>query len=224
MLLSEIIDETRDILDDSVPPYLWSDKFLAICANRAINDLCIKARVITDSTTTDICSISVVSGTKDYLYDSRIIEISRAKLSSQSYALRKRSVYYLDNHKRGWESDSDGIPTIYLTDKTTGYITLHPTPNTTDTLLLRVARLPLLTLSDEDMTVTPEIPAQYHEDIIDGILGYAYSKQDTETFDPIKAERYKGMWKQRLIEITNEILIESSVDTNIDPIPDYMDE
>ena len=224
MLLSEIIDENRGILDDRVPPYLWSDKDLAGCVNRTINDLCIKAKIIIDSTTADICTISVVSGTKDYLYDPRIIEIKRARLYSQSYPLRKRSVYYLDNHKVGWESDSDGTPVMYLIDKTTGYITLHPTPSADDSLLLTVARLPLVRLSDEDMSAIPEIPAQYHNDIYDGILGYAYSKQDSETFDPIKAERYKAMWKQKIFEITNDMLINNSVDTNIDPNPDYMDE
>lgn len=224
MKLKEIIEIARNELDDNVAPYLWSDANIVAYTNKAINELCTKAKIVSDASTAAITQIAVVVGTKDYRLDSRVVEVRRARLSSQSRQLRKRSVAYMDNNKPGWESDSAGTPTMYLTDSTTGYITLHTTPDAEDTLLMTVFRLPLTQLSVDDLEVEPEIHMRYHDEIVDGILGYAYSKQDTETFDPVKAERYKELWRQKILDIANNTLIDNSVDTNIDPNNDYMDE
>ncbi len=222
MTIREIIEFVRNILDD-VNASLWSDKELVAYTEKAIRDLCKKATILTDSTTTDICQISVVAGTKSYATDKRILEINRAKLTSQTIPLKKKSVQYFEMFKPSWENDSTGTPLYYLTDYTTGYITLHPTPISDDTLKFTVTRLPLEQLSVDDMDAEPEIPEQYHDELYDGILSYAYNKQDTDTFDARKSDMSKSLWMQKINEIANDIAIENSVDTNLNPLPDYMD-
>lgn len=222
MTIREIIEVVRNILDDANAS-LWSDKELVTYTEKAIRDLCKKAAVLIDSSTTDICQVSVVDGTKDYIIDKRILEIRRARLTSQTMPLKKKSAQYFEMFKPTWESDSTGTPLYYLTDHTTGYITLHPTPVSDDILKLTVVRLPLEHLSVDDMDVEPEITEKYHDELYEGILSYAYSKQDADTFDARKSATAKALWMQKIQEIANDIAIENSVDTNLNPLPDYMD-
>ena len=224
MLLSEIIATVRDELDDKVPPFLWTDIDIVRYANRSQNELATKARVIVDSTTTAITQIAVVAGTEDYALDSRIVAVKRCRLASQARRLIGRSVYYLDNHKVGWELDSAATPIFYLLDRTTGFITIHPKPVLNDVLLMTVNRIPLVQLDVNSLNNSPEIPVRHHNDLIIGVLSYAYNKKDTDHFDPRKTLMYRQEWMKIIDDIKNSEAIDITVDTNQDPNPDYMDE
>ncbi len=69
-----------------------------------------------------------------------------------------------------------------------------------DTLLMIVNRIPLtpFTVSDIGATpaISPEIKSVYHGGLLHGIAKRAYLKQDTETYDPQKAERHRLLFEQ----------------------------
>jgi hypothetical protein len=69
------------------------------------------------------------------------------------------------------------------------------------TATLSVIRLPLTQITSADLTVEPPIPEDDHISLLDGILGYAYLKQDTETYDPQKAARHLLIFQASINEM-----------------------
>ena len=70
-------------------------------------------------------------------------------------------------------------------------------------------------------TDTPEIRPEYHPALVQWMLYRAYSKQDTETCDPAKAEKALAKFTQEFGEARsarNETWRRNRVETHIDPI------
>lgn len=59
-----------------------------------------------------------------------------------------------------------------------------------ETVEMSVARLPLTAIASADLTVEPPFAEVYHDGLVEGVLKYAYLKQDTETYDPQKSARH----------------------------------
>lgn len=69
--------------------------------------------------------------------------------------------------------------------------TLIAEPNTSailrkieDSIKMSVYRLPLTEVSLANLTSSPEVRSMWHRGFVHGILAEAYTKQDTETYDP----------------------------------------
>ena len=78
-----------------------------------------------------------------------------------------------------------------------------------DTVLMRVARLPLVTYTANDLELgtppTPELDATYHYGMADGIAKYAYLKQDSETYDTQKAKRHGDAFEEFKSQVRLEV-------------------
>ena len=99
MTLEELICACRtDRLDDTVETYHWSKAELTRFLNDAQDEACRRARLLTDSSTPEICRIAVIAGTALYTLDPRIIFVRRAKLALRSKPLGFAS--YLDLDER----------------------------------------------------------------------------------------------------------------------------
>jgi hypothetical protein len=207
MNVTQAVGFVRSRLGDEVEPYLWSNADLISYFNQRLNNLAERTGYYRDSCTSEICSIAVEAGVSDYALDNRIIEIRRVKSSWTTVPLTKRTVAYMDAYKAGWDDDeaTTDTPYVWIPDKHAGYLTLWPTPNAAGTLRLTVDRTPLneLTVSDIDATpATPiELPAVWHFDLIDGVLASAYSKQDTDTYDPRKAAENEQKWEHFILRV-----------------------
>lgn len=64
--LSQLIEECREELDDDVAPYLWSDAVLTRHLNEAVEEACIRARLLVESGRPEICHINLEPGRADY--------------------------------------------------------------------------------------------------------------------------------------------------------------
>lgn len=133
--------------------------------------------IIGDSTKA-LSRVCVVSGTKDYSLSEKVLKISNCYLSSDGLPLAQKMVGWLDRNYYQWRSD-EGKPRYWIEEK--GRITLVPIPDNNlnsgtgkDTLRLEIYRLPLTDQSIESNT-TPEIPEEYHFDLIHWICHLAYS-------------------------------------------------
>lgn len=71
---------------------------------------------------------------------------------------------------------------------------------------LVVYRLPVNTLSHDTTTDELEIPDQFQEDIIPGILALCFEKNDEETYRPNLAAKYEAQFERRCSQIGQEIL------------------
>lgn len=76
-----------------------------------------------------------------------------------------------------------GAPSHYYTDADSGHIGVYPTPGPSEDgteLALRVARLPLRPLSLNRPDAEPEIPEEYHLDLVDWACWRALRNQDAD--------------------------------------------
>lgn len=193
MTADEIIALARDISDDTEEPFLWSDNEWVNYLNKVLNELCEETLLISDSTTAAICTLAIAVNTAKYPYDTRIIRIKRAKISGETNPLVKKTIDELDVSLPGWESQT-GTPKYYITEQDTGSILLIPKPDAIKTLNFTVNRLPLAQISLSTLGSSPEIHFKYHPYLLDGMLAWAYRKQDADTFEVTKASGYGALW------------------------------
>ena len=188
MNLREIRAQVREWLDDDRQPYLWSDMALNSYVNQAVTEAVIRVEGIKDDSTTAICTIAVTTPTAEYTLDSRILEVTRAKLASQSRKLNETSIWDLDTNVAFWETYPASTTTHYYADTTLNKIRLFPAPSTNDTLSLMVLRLPLTDLVTE--TDTPELEVRHHPGLAHWACFLAYQKRDADANDMAKSAHH----------------------------------
>jgi hypothetical protein len=87
-----------------------------------------------------------------------------------------------------------------------------------DTLNLEVARVPLVEVAIQNIaTASPEVDADYHMDLIDGILALAYLKRDSETYNLQEAMKYKKMWEDDISDAKSDQIIITESDEAFEP-------
>jgi hypothetical protein len=163
-------------------------------ANEAVAEACIRGRLLTDSTTSDICSIPIVAGTSVYAHDPRIIHIMRGKISGASRPLKRVSFTVLDDTYQGWE-DKSGEIEAFVTGMDKGKIRLFRNPAAVATLNLTVARLPLVQMVD--LADEPEIHSSLHTSLVYWIKHKVYNNTDAELFDKNRADVHLQMFEQK---------------------------
>lgn len=213
MTVDDYIATNRSRLDDETTTYLWSNADLISYTNRRINEFSRETNYFRDNTTAAICSIAVTAGTKSYALDSRVLEVVRVLGSwdADKKPLARKSVTYMDSKYPSWEDDDPDDPLYYITDRTNGYITLHPTPLTSGTLSLDVIRLPLAQLTTADISKTPtaatlDFPLMWIDNLIDGVLASAFAKPDSQTRNPKMEQYHLGLWNQFLSDAKNYLI------------------
>lgn len=193
MQLTELVAECRRRLDDTVAPYLWSDAELIAHLNEAEREACIRSRLITDRSTAGIVVISLVAGTASYNLSPLVIEIRRAKVDGQHAPLTHTSLEALDREYTNWES-SQGDPRQFF--EADHDIQIVPKPRENGTLRLVVYRLPLtdMVLPTDPVTPgaknAPEIPAEFHLQLVPWALHRAYLKRDNDTYDETRSNAH----------------------------------
>jgi hypothetical protein len=75
-----------------------------------------------------------------------------------------------------------------------------------DTMNLNVTRLPINQISLDNLNVSPELPFLYHDKLPDGIMKYAYLKQDTETYDPKASATHGVIFAGFIEDVKKELL------------------
>jgi len=122
--------------------------------------------------------------------------------------------------------------TLTLSNVTDTILTVNETPvnenlcsatlrKVRDTVLMRVARLPLVTYTASDLGLatppTPELDATYHYGLMDGIAKYAYLKQDTETYDFERSKRHGDIFGEFKSSVALDMAILMEGDTVCSP-------
>lgn len=193
MTLSELIKIARQRLGDTVRgPYLWTTAELKEFANDAQREACRRSRLIVDSTTAEICQITLASGTDTYALDDRVIFIKRAIVDGQSMPLGRAHSADLDNNAPGWETET-GLPRAYVPNMDVHSFRPYPAPDGAYTVRLTVIRTPLVDMDDGDDT--PEIRGRYHLGLVNWMQYRAYMKQDSQVFDPKAASVAESMFE-----------------------------
>jgi hypothetical protein len=195
MTVGELIENmVRPRLDDvNGPPYLVSDPQMIVYANEAQIEAAIRARLLVDSTTANVATISASANSWQYELDSRVAFVKRARFSSQSFNLKKRQTEWMDKCVPGWESHSAGTPVYYITDYETGLLCVYPKLETADTLKLTVVREPLnaLELMEDEFELKP----RHQYGLADWILHRCYAMPDADIHDTQKSFEHLALFE-----------------------------
>lgn len=222
MTLLELIDDFRARVDDTggdtgtVPSgfsyyweysdsgCLWKNREITQFFNWAHREIAMR-RPYRDSTSTGICTKTVVAGTARYTLDPVILSIEDVLLASTGRSLQKTTIRDLRLLAVGTQSltgieawkTTSGVPQYYCEDAEPGKITLIPVPSADDSLLMTVYRLPLDPFSWTTRTSElDEPPMQLQETLVQGAMARAYQKRDADTYDPRHAAFHEAQFNQ----------------------------
>lgn len=207
MLVTALLNRIRERLDDPLPDAdhliegedadidcRWKTTELLGYLTDAEREACIRARLIRDSETADICVFDIGVGDNSYPLDSRVLAVLRLVVPGITRPLSRVTFDELDRVSPGWQEQT-GEPSQYCLDLDANTIYLDRLPlDAYAGATLTVNRLPLADLALYDAgppevdAVELEIPEQYHVDLIDWVERCAYLKRDTETYDKVRAD------------------------------------
>lgn len=187
MTLDELIAQARGDADDAIEPYLFPRTSLVRWFNEAVEEACIRGRLIHESALEAVCRIGLEPGRAVYPLHRALYEIShvawRADGAGARRAMELCSTELLDRTVRDWRDLPAGRP-LYAVQGDTS-IRLVPAPAALSTLMLEGYRLPIEPMSqggDE-----PEISSAHHRLLVLWVLWRAFSTPDTDFYDMDRA-------------------------------------
>lgn len=212
-LLAELRENVlRDVTDSvNVDPesQLWDDSSLV----RYLNDAQVRFAVATlcfrDETTPAITRIAMVAGVDAYTLDPRVIalygaRLDRTHLSRTTYAAMYSNRGDLSTGGPITDYSQQGQPRQFYTDRETGKIGVYPAPDATtggQQLILRVARRPVLNLTPSNLDMVPEIPEEFHLDLVDWAAYRALRNHDVDGENMAKANSHKKRFEDTVLEL-----------------------
>lgn len=177
MTRAEVLAELREVLNDKVSPYGWSDARLLRFLSLGQDQFCKDTGFFRDATT---YKVNAVAGTASYALSPRIIQVMRASLDGA----------YLEKFS-GVAPAGSGQPFAWQTDLEHGMISLYPTPDadcTIDLAVWRKSRSAFSTSGDL------ELPDDLHLAPVEWAAFLAFSDHDRELQDPVKAADHKARY------------------------------
>jgi hypothetical protein len=194
MTLSDLIKVFRSDADDVALPNQFADEEVIEYAVDAQMEAARRARLLTDSTTAEICRAAITADDPWVQLDPRVIFVRRAIVDGRTIPLCKAQQREMDASVPGWESSVSSSVTHYIADAQSGSLRLWPPPSVSGTLRLTVVREPLVAM--EDMADEPEIPTRYHRSLVYWMLYRGFSRPDSDTYDKERAALNLALFEQ----------------------------
>ena len=189
MNLSELIRQFRVESNDKVEPYFVEDQDVTAWLNEAVEEACVRGRLVHESQAPEVCQIQVTAGNSQYKLHEALYEITqvyfdpgqdqtikRVRLASEEYLTR---TYYED-----WPLKK-GHPEFAIQSDTG--LRLVPCPDEDGLLMLEGYRGALTPMVEDDDSPV-DLFRGHHVHLINWALHKAFSVSDGEFFDPNRAQ------------------------------------
>ena len=205
MTAAEILALARVYLQDEVSPYGWSNDFLLGALNRAQQEAALRTLCLEDSSTAAVCAIAVTALDATVALDARVIRIEELRYTgatAEKPLLQRAADEFARVHGAAWRTHQ-GDPQEWMCDGTS--ILLYPIPLVNGTISLTVKRMPLLPVAlslgspapnPAVATLTPEIPADWHRQLVHWLCHEAYMIPDTDLYRPEAAAMQLALFEQ----------------------------
>jgi len=198
MTLRELLEELRSqILRDTSSAVgaaasegaLHSDESLINYIRDAEVKFAIRTACLRDSRTDSVCLITLVEGQSEYDVSKRIINVfgarydGRINLGPIGFTNEITPRANLSPSVPTQYSTTPGEPRFFYTDSGSGVIGVVPAPgpeHAGKTIRLTVTRKPLVPLTKSNLSAEPEIPEEYHLDLLGWAAFLALSNNDSE--------------------------------------------
>jgi hypothetical protein len=229
MTAAEIISASRTLLNDVAQPYKWTDTELLAYLNDSLNTIARETDYFIDTYTSSVINITIATNTQDYAISTNVLNILNAKLLSESVNLTHSTSYEMNNTFPMWRyivttNDSTDTPTRYITDYRTGYISLYPCPDASNTLVLQTIRRTSSTLSSTETigditatTNTPDIRSDFHFGLVDGIIARACLKIGINVYDYKRSISHFALFNKLLDSIKRDMIKRNAINKTITP-------
>lgn len=202
MTLSELIAKFRVLAFDKVEPYLFDDESVIGWLNEAVQEACIRGRLLHECDNVDICQIVLQQGQIKYQTHPKLYEITHASISLPDVNDGRRepicliSFEEMDKAYDDWRYDGTHRrhynDPYYLIQHDT-YVRLSYPPKDSGVLYLEGYRLPNEMINDDDV---PELHLAHHSHLLDWALHKAFDIPDSEVFDPNKSQMAEARFTQ----------------------------
>lgn len=215
MTLEELLEELREVIlrdvsnaeSVDVEDLLWSDRALVRYINDGYQRFCERSLILEDATSAEATQITLQEGVLSYPLHSSVISVASAVFDGK--ALRKVSANEMQGHlpevvgfSPAMVAKYNGV-SAYVPDYNVGtfHVLGSPTADEAGKVVnLRVCRLPLAPLTLDDVTVVPEIPQQYHLDILEWAAFRALRNHDNDAENMAKASAHSTRFERAVEE------------------------
>jgi hypothetical protein len=205
----ELLDRFRSEVHDTAEPQLWTDEEVVSYLDRSQRIYCREGGGIADSTS-DATKINIVAGEPFGVLHPKVLKLRYVERESDHIEIdiwnfedaQFRPMYDTISYtfpKRFAFDDTQGVVSKLVTGMEQGKVRWVYVPAADDTALCIVYRMPLETLSLENLCEL-EIPEEDHELLLDGMKALAYKKEDAETFDKSRQERHEAAFLTQCAE------------------------
>lgn len=211
MTPARLYDLFRTDIVDTAKPYLWSDDEVWEYMDEAQKQFTRLTGGISDSSST-LTQLSVAVGDEWLDISPRIIKIRHAQKTTNDAELQivnfeDTELLQRDNDygiRRIFKLNSDSGPLQYLVaGMERARLRLLPIPDTAEDIKLIVYRIPLEDITS-DSQPDFEIEDQHHRPLLHWMKKLAYEKQDAETFDKDKSEKFEAKFLAYCAEAKHE--------------------
>lgn len=235
MNLGEMLDELRtgvlhDVSDQIAgvtQDQLWSDTRLIRYINEAQRRFARRSLVIRDGNTPDCCQVQMVANQILYPLHTSVIAVISAKYTGDQTDLARAGHAALTTYRMpdtylfnpiGLANLPPGKVLAYSTDEqvsandygTFNRITLrvYPQPSSdfTGIVNLRVVRLPISRFTVDNIAAYPEVPEDYHLDLLDWAAYLALRIADNDAGDEDRAAAYAKSFEDHCVTARKEVM------------------
>ena len=225
MTLSELLSTLRaDYLRDTGRPYLWSDATLVNRIDDAQRRFARQTLCLRDNSTPEVTQVTLVAGQSEYILHEAVIGVISARYDtsiSDLYQAGHKELatgFYINSwfNSPSSVSNAPGEPLAWsidegLANEDRGRMTLriYPVPDSNAAgkiVYLRTIRMPLTNLSMDNLTSgVPEIPEDYHLDLLDWAAYRALRTLDGDAGGSVAGDRFRQRFEEAVVECRNEV-------------------
>ena len=192
MKIADLILIARtDYLDDVVGSDLWDDDFMFRAFSEAERQACNRQNFLYD----DNIPITLVADQTTYRLPSNITKLD--KFIFQSNVIAHLSKHELERSYPAWRDQTgmkDQVVSFFVQARNVRFV---PSPTTDDdglVVTMESFRLPLKSKIND--SYVPEIPEEYHRDLIYWVLHSAYKKQDADAFNQERSDYFLNIFTE----------------------------
>jgi hypothetical protein len=207
---------------------MWTDATFIRYLNDAQRRFARRTLCLRDGHTPACCEVVLAEGVIDYTLHTSVLAVLSARNESEEGDIPRASHFAFtgsmqpDTEPYGTYPVSTGgpapgLPRAWDTDERLDsdgndhtqvvHLRVWPKPSAAETgkrVYLRVIRLPLVALDENNLMATPEIPEDYHLDLLEWVAYRALRNWDVDGEDRQKAESHKTRFAECVEEAKQE--------------------
>jgi hypothetical protein len=152
-----------------------------------------------------LCRHIVAANQRYIQLHEKIIRVHRFKPSTQTRPIAVLSTEQMDSSQSDWEKEtSANAIRVAVANYDRGELILHPARNAAECIEQGVYRYPLFDFDANELWAVPEVHSRYHIAIVDWMLRQSFLKQDSETLDIERSNKFEAEFNRRIENFKRE--------------------